>query len=114
MSQLPPPEQGVGPGDFAPIGTPVGPGTPLPQKPRANGWAITSLITGLLGCVPYAMGLIAVITGIVGLKKAWGPGWIQIRAAANPNAVVNAAMAGNFVRAPGGSHRPMLQSYSYL
>ena len=29
-----------------PIGTPVGPGTPLPQKPRANGWAITSLVTG--------------------------------------------------------------------
>ena len=73
MSQLPPPPEGINPGDFAPIGTPVGPGTPLPQQPRANGWAITSLVTGLLGCVPYVMGLAAVITGIVGLKKANDP-----------------------------------------
>ncbi len=79
MSQLPPPPQGMGPGDFAPIGTPVGPGAPLPPRPRTNGWAITSLISGLLGCVPYATGFnaviaaTAVITGIVGLKKANDP-----------------------------------------
>jgi hypothetical protein len=73
MSQFPPPPPELNPGDFAPIGTPVGPGTPLPQKPRANGWAITSLVCGLLGCVPFATGAIAVITGIVGLKKANDP-----------------------------------------
>jgi hypothetical protein len=63
----------VGPQDFAPIGTPVGPGAPLPQRPRTNGWAITSLVCGLLGCVPFATGVIAVITGIVGVKKSNDP-----------------------------------------
>src|SRR5688500_16260211 len=73
MSQLPMPPEGMTPADFAPIGTPVGPGTPLPPKPRVNGWAVTSLISGLAGCVPYVTGLLAVITGIVGLKKANDP-----------------------------------------
>jgi hypothetical protein len=72
MSQLPQPEPGLGPQDFAPIGTPVGPGAPLPRKPRANAWAITSLATGVVGCVPV-VGVIAIITGIVGLKKANDP-----------------------------------------
>ena len=73
MSQLPQPPPGVGPEDFAPIGTPVGPGAPLPQPPRTNGWAIASLVSGLLGCVPYVTGALAVITGVVGLKKAKDP-----------------------------------------
>jgi len=73
MSQLPMPPEGMTPADFAPIGTPVGPGTPLPPKPRVNGWAVTSLISGLAGCVPYVTGLLAIITGIVGLKKANDP-----------------------------------------
>jgi len=73
MSQLPPPPEGISPGDFAPIGTPVGPGTPLPPKPRVNGWAVTSLVSGLMMCIPYATGVVAVITGIVGLKKSNDP-----------------------------------------
>jgi hypothetical protein len=73
MSELPQPPPGVQPGDFAPIGTPVGPGAPLAQPPKTNGWAIASLISGLLGCVPYVMGAVAVITGIIGLKNSRDP-----------------------------------------
>ena len=75
MSQFPPaePPDAMNPQDFAPIGTPVGPGTPLPHKPKANAWAITSLVSGVLGCVPFVTGVVAVITGIVGLKKANDP-----------------------------------------
>lgn len=75
MSQFPPvePPDAMNPQDFAPIGTPVGPGTPLPYKPRTNAWALTSLISGVLGCVPFVTGIVAVIAGIVGLKKANDP-----------------------------------------
>jgi hypothetical protein len=74
MSQLPPPPPGVEPGDFAPIGIPHPHQQAYPQPPaRTNGWAIASLISGLLGCVPYVAGIAAVIMGIVGLKRSRDP-----------------------------------------
>lgn len=74
MSELPPPPPGLGPGDFAPIGIPQPNQRAFPQPPaRTNGWAITSLAWGVLGCVPYATGVVAVITGIVGLKRSNDP-----------------------------------------
>lgn len=105
MSQLPPPPQDVNPGDFAPIGTPVGPGAPLPQKPRVNGWAVASLLSSLasfllllsaasfdrlLEWAPYAMALLAVITGIVGLNKANDPRYSSGRGLAIGGTVLGA------------------------
>ena len=50
MSQLPPPPPGVGPGDFAPIGMPQPGQRAFPDPPSGtNGWAVASLISGLLG-----------------------------------------------------------------
>lgn len=74
MSQLPPLPPGVGPGDFAPMGMPR-PNQPAYPQPasRTNGWAVVSLSAGLLGCVPYATGFIAVVAGIIGLTKARDP-----------------------------------------
>ncbi len=84
MSQLPPPP-GVGPEDFAPIGRVPQAQQQQPRQPGSltNGWAIASLVSGLLGCVPYAtgailmgaiaMGAIAIVTGIVGLRKTNDP-----------------------------------------
>jgi hypothetical protein len=42
---------------------------PAPQS-RTNGWAIASLIFGILGCAFGVPGLIGFILGFVGLKKA--------------------------------------------
>ncbi|HEV2294964.1 MAG TPA: DUF4190 domain-containing protein [Tepidisphaeraceae bacterium] len=74
MSQLPQPPEGLGPEDFAPMGVPQ-PEYPQRHQPGTltNGWAIASLVSGLLGCVPYAMGVIALVTGIIGLKKTSDP-----------------------------------------
>jgi hypothetical protein len=44
-----------------------------PQAPRSNGAAIGSLICGILGCVPFLTGLVAIILGIVGLRKTRDP-----------------------------------------
>lgn len=74
MSQLPPPPPpGVEPEDFAPIGVPQQQQQRQQPGSLTNGWAIASLVSGLLGCVPYVMGAIAVVTGIVGLKKTSDP-----------------------------------------
>ena len=43
-----------------------------PQPQRTNVPAITSLVTGLLSCVPL-ISIVAVITGIMGLKKTKDP-----------------------------------------
>lgn len=43
------------------------------SKPRTSGAAIASLVCGLLGCVPFLTGLLAIILGIVGLKKTRDP-----------------------------------------
>ncbi len=75
MPQLPPLDPGLGPEDFA---SPFGEapetlhGSGRPQS-LANRWAITSLISGLLGCVPFVAGIVAIIAGIVGLRRANDP-----------------------------------------
>jgi hypothetical protein len=42
-------------------------------RQRANGPAITSLVLGILGCVPFITGLLAVLFGIIGLRKTRDP-----------------------------------------
>jgi hypothetical protein len=42
-------------------------------KPRTSAAAISSLVCGLLGCIPFATGLAAVILGFVGIKKTRDP-----------------------------------------
>lgn len=66
MSQIPPP--------MAPMSPPPG-YAPYPMQPakKTNGPAITSLVCGILGCVPILTGLLAVIFGIVGIKKTRDP-----------------------------------------
>lgn len=64
MSQYPPP--------------PAGPAVPQypyppPAPPRANGPAIASLVFGILGCIPEITGVLAVILGIIGLRRARHP-----------------------------------------
>ncbi len=91
MSQLPPPPQGLGPGDFAPIGVPQPNQRAFPQPAsRANGWAIASLSSGLLGCVPYVTGVAAVILGIIGLKRAADPRYASGRGMATGGVVLGA------------------------
>jgi hypothetical protein len=46
-------------------------GMPGPRK--SNGAAIASLILGILGCVPFITGILAVILGIVGIKAGSDP-----------------------------------------
>jgi hypothetical protein len=41
-----------------------------PVAPRGNGAATASLIFGVLGCVPELTGLLAIILGIIGLRRA--------------------------------------------
>ena len=36
---------------------------------RTSAAAVTSLVLGILGCVPFVTGLLAVILGIVGIRK---------------------------------------------
>jgi hypothetical protein len=75
MSQVPPapPYGNPPPGYGAPppgYGAPPPPGYPVPGQSKSNGMAITSLIFGILGCIPWITGLIAVITGVLGIRKA--------------------------------------------
>src|SRR4051794_10051253 len=44
-----------------------------PQPPRTNGWAIASLIFGLVGCLEIT-GILAIIFGIMGINKSKQPG----------------------------------------
>jgi hypothetical protein len=79
MSQQPPyPPQGPQgfPGGYQPPG--FNPGNPqnysLPGVTRTSAAAITSLIFGLLGmCIPVVSGIVAVITGIVGISATSNP-----------------------------------------
>lgn len=66
MSQIPPP---ISPPPPSP--GPVGYGAPAPKQ--TNGAAIGSLISGVLGCVPFVTGIAAIILGVIGLKKAKDP-----------------------------------------
>src|SRR5437016_2678535 len=77
MSQVPPP--GYPPQGYPPQGPP--PGYPpqsggysvAPEPKRSNGWAISSLICGILGCIPLITGILAVLLGAVGLAKTKNP-----------------------------------------
>ena len=44
-----------------------------PGQRRTNGLAITSLILGILGCIPWITGLLAVVFGILGIRKTRDP-----------------------------------------
>jgi hypothetical protein len=62
MTQMPPPPvQGAVP-QYQP-----------PQPPKNNGWAIASLICGILGCIPVITSLLAIVFGIMGIKKSNEP-----------------------------------------
>src|SRR5687768_3906578 len=61
MSQIPNPPQSY-----------PQPGTPM-ERPRTSGAAITSLILGILGCVPLITSILAVILGIVGIRATRQP-----------------------------------------
>jgi hypothetical protein len=44
-----------------------------PQPSRTSAAAVTSLVCGIVGCVPVITSLVAVITGIIGLKATKDP-----------------------------------------
>jgi hypothetical protein len=46
----------------------------LPAISRTSGAAITSLVCGLILCVPFVTGLVAIITGIIGIGQTGKPG----------------------------------------
>jgi hypothetical protein len=49
------------------------PGVPPPGERKLSGAALTSLILGIVGCVPFITSLLAVILGIVGINKTRDP-----------------------------------------
>ena len=62
MTQMPPPPAQAGVPPYQPM-----------QPPKNNGWAIGSLICGILGCIPIITSLLAIIFGIIGIKKSNEP-----------------------------------------
>jgi hypothetical protein len=47
---------------------------PFPMRPpRTSAAAVASLVMGLLGCLPFATGILAIITGIVGIAVTARP-----------------------------------------
>jgi hypothetical protein len=64
MSQSMPP--------FPPAMQPTGYG-PIPAPRRGSGAAVASLGLGLIGCVPFLTSLLAIILGIVGIRKTRDP-----------------------------------------
>jgi hypothetical protein len=75
MSQYPPGGSQGYPPNFPPGGPQgFGPqGYSLPPETRTSAAAVTSLVCGLILCVPFLTGLIAVITGIVGIAVTGKP-----------------------------------------
>ncbi|HEY1922777.1 MAG TPA: DUF4190 domain-containing protein [Tepidisphaeraceae bacterium] len=76
MSQMPP----GGPPGYPPNYPPyVPPGMQMPggysMQPnvRTSGAAIASLVCGLILCIPFVTGLVAIITGIVGISTTGNP-----------------------------------------
>lgn len=67
MSQFPPPPPGQ------PSFPPGGYGQPMPGARKTSGAAITSLVCGLLFCIPGITGLVAIITGVIGIKSTSKP-----------------------------------------
>lgn len=59
---------------------PIQPGPPLnPQIPayipgepvrKTNWWAVTSIVAGLLGWLPFVPGAVAVVAGVLGIRRA--------------------------------------------
>jgi hypothetical protein len=86
MSQYPPPGGQYPPGGQVPPGMPpsyppgsgpqgFGPqGYSLPAMTRTSGAAVCSLVCGLVMCIPGLTGLVAIITGIVGIAETGKPG----------------------------------------
>jgi Domain of unknown function (DUF4190) len=79
MSQYPPPPGGppMYPPNFPPSG-PTGfgpPGYSLPSQSRTSAVAIVSLVSGLLICIPGVTGLVAIITGIIGIAQTSNPAY---------------------------------------
>ena len=77
MSQVPPPPPPQPPygqphADFAPPGAPL-PGYGIGVQRRTSAAAVTSLVLGILGCVPFVTGLGAVIFGAVGIRRTRDP-----------------------------------------
>jgi hypothetical protein len=75
MSQYPPGGSQGYPPNFPP-GGPQGfapQGYSLPPATRTSAAAITSLVCGLILCIPFVTGLVAVITGIVGIAVTGNP-----------------------------------------
>jgi hypothetical protein len=74
MSQYPPQQPPQYPPSQFPPGSPPPGGYPggMPQGQQSNGLAITSLIMGILSCVP-GVGLLAILFGALGLGKAKDP-----------------------------------------
>jgi len=75
MSQYPPGGSQGYPPSFPPGGPQgFGPqGYSLPAGTRTSAAAITSLVCGLLLCIPVVTGLIAVVTGIIGISATGNP-----------------------------------------
>jgi Domain of unknown function (DUF4190) len=76
MSQMPP----GGPPNYPPNYPPYVPpgmqgpsGYSLPPTTRTSGAAITSLVCGLIMCIPFVTGLVAVITGFIGISTTSNP-----------------------------------------
>ena len=87
MSQVPPsqppfPQQPYGQQPQPPYGQqPYGQPPPggaggaytMPPQRKTSGAAVTSLIMGILGCVPFITGLLAILFGILGIKATSDP-----------------------------------------
>ena len=74
MSQVPPPpsqQPQYSPPQPMPGAPNAGYGPP-PAK-QTNGPAIGSLVSGVLGCIPLVAGLLAIILGVIGIRKTRDP-----------------------------------------
>lgn len=54
---------------------PPWPAAPPPVQPprRGNGAAVVSLVLGIFGCIPEVTGVLAIILGVIGLRRARDP-----------------------------------------
>ena len=66
-----PPTYGQPPGAYPP--GPGAGGYGVPPQRQTSGAAIASLIFGILGCIPYVTGFLAVVLGILGIRKTSDP-----------------------------------------
>lgn len=75
MSQIPPPPQPPYPPQQQPYGQPQGvPGAySMPAQRHTSAAAITSLVCGILGCIPFITGLLAVVCGFIGMRTTRDP-----------------------------------------